>query len=210
LVLLVFLAVNWLVAPVVMPDTNDRITIPYTAFKEQVQAGNVADITTRAEAVQGTFKNPVTWPPLGDGQKSSVHFDTRVPTFLDPGLETLLEQQGKIESGDVKIAGREFRGRFQPVRDAVGPPVQVGIFEDRSKLAGSISNRRLLIGAILGFIALFAGKLVLLDNRLQALTSILTPIHNSNVWLMLPLLAGTASVVSAVTAWVTLRFYLKV
>ncbi|MGX6601977.1 permease-like cell division protein FtsX [Micromonosporaceae bacterium Da 78-11] len=67
-----------------------------------------------------------------------------------------------------------------------------------------------LIGSILGFTALFIGKLVLLDNRLQALTSILTPIHNSNVWLMLPLMAGVGSVVSAVTAWVTLRFYLKV
>jgi len=67
-----------------------------------------------------------------------------------------------------------------------------------------------LIGAILGFIALFLGKVVLLDHRLQVLTSILTPIHNSNVWLMLPLLAGVGAVVSAVTAWVTLRFYLKV
>jgi cell division transport system permease protein len=67
-----------------------------------------------------------------------------------------------------------------------------------------------LIGSILGFVALFVGKLVLLDNRLQALTSILTPIHNSNVWLMLPLLAGVGAVVSAITAWITLRFYLKV
>ena len=67
-----------------------------------------------------------------------------------------------------------------------------------------------LIGAILGFAALFAGKLVLFDHKLQALTNILTPIHNSNVWLMLPLLAGVGAVVSAVTAWVTLRFYLKV
>jgi len=67
-----------------------------------------------------------------------------------------------------------------------------------------------LIGAIIGFIALFGGKLVLLDNRLQALTNILTPIPNGNVWLMLPLLAGVGALVSAVTAWVTLRFYLKV
>jgi cell division transport system permease protein len=67
-----------------------------------------------------------------------------------------------------------------------------------------------LIGAIIGFIALFLFKIVLLDHRLQALTSILTPIHNSNVWLMLPLLAGVGAVVSAITAWVTLRFYLKV
>ena len=67
-----------------------------------------------------------------------------------------------------------------------------------------------LIGAIIGFVALFLFKIVLLDHRLQALTSILTPIHNSNVWLMLPLLAGVGAVVSAITAWVTLRFYLKV
>jgi cell division transport system permease protein len=67
-----------------------------------------------------------------------------------------------------------------------------------------------LIGAILGFVALFLGKVILLDHRLQALTTILTPIHNSNVWLMLPLLAGVGAVVSAITAWVTLRFYLKV
>ena len=67
-----------------------------------------------------------------------------------------------------------------------------------------------LIGAILGFIVLFVGKVVLLDHKLQALTSILTPVHNGNVWLMLPLLAGVGAVVSAVTAWVTLRFYLKV
>jgi cell division transport system permease protein len=67
-----------------------------------------------------------------------------------------------------------------------------------------------LIGSILGFVALFAGKLVLLDNRLEALTNILTPIPNGNVWLMLPLLAGVGALVSAITAWVTLRFYLKV
>ena len=67
-----------------------------------------------------------------------------------------------------------------------------------------------LIGAILGFVALFARQGGPARPRLQALTSILTPIHNSNVWLMLPLLAGVGAVVSAVTAWVTLRFYLKV
>ncbi|AEV81977.1 cell division protein FtsY [Actinoplanes sp. SE50] len=67
-----------------------------------------------------------------------------------------------------------------------------------------------LIGSILGFVALFIGKIVLLDNKLQALTAILTPVPAGNVWLMLPLLAGVGAVVSAGTAWVTLRFYLKV
>jgi len=67
-----------------------------------------------------------------------------------------------------------------------------------------------VIGAILGFIALFISKVVLLDGRLQALANVLTPIPNGNVWLMLPLLALVGAAVSAITAWITLRFYLKV
>jgi cell division transport system permease protein len=67
-----------------------------------------------------------------------------------------------------------------------------------------------LIGAILGFVFIFVGKVVLLDGRLQALTNVLTPIPDGNVWLMLPLLAGVGAGVSAITAWITLRFYLKV
>ncbi|MEU4243182.1 permease-like cell division protein FtsX [Actinoplanes sp. NPDC026619] len=67
-----------------------------------------------------------------------------------------------------------------------------------------------IVGSVIGFVVLFIGKVVLLDHKLHALTTILTPVHNSNVWLMLPLLAGVGAVVSAVTAWVTLRFYLKV
>jgi cell division transport system permease protein len=67
-----------------------------------------------------------------------------------------------------------------------------------------------LIGAILGFVFIFVGKVVLLDGRLQALTNVLTPIPDGNVWLMLPLLAGVGAGVSAITAWITLRFYIKV
>jgi cell division transport system permease protein len=67
-----------------------------------------------------------------------------------------------------------------------------------------------IIGSILGFVALFVAKVVLLDGRLQALTNVLTPIPNGNVWLMLPLLAVVGAGVSAITAWITLRFYLKV
>jgi cell division transport system permease protein len=67
-----------------------------------------------------------------------------------------------------------------------------------------------LIGAIFGFIALFVSKIFIFDQKLQALINILTPINNGNVWLMLPLLCGVGAVASAVTAWITLRFYLKV
>jgi cell division transport system permease protein len=67
-----------------------------------------------------------------------------------------------------------------------------------------------LAGSVLGFIALFAGKEFLIDGRLQALTNVVGDIPNENVWLMLPLMAGVGALVSAITAWTTLRFYLRV
>jgi cell division transport system permease protein len=67
-----------------------------------------------------------------------------------------------------------------------------------------------IAGSLLGFIALFAGKEILIDGRLQALTNVVGDIPTGNVWLMLPLMAGVGAVVSAITAWTTLRFYLRV
>lgn len=65
-----------------------------------------------------------------------------------------------------------------------------------------------LIGALLAFGALAAGKEFLIDGPLSPLTALLTPVPWRNVLLALPLLAGVGGVVSAITAWVTLRFYL--
>jgi cell division transport system permease protein len=67
-----------------------------------------------------------------------------------------------------------------------------------------------LVGALLAFALLVVGKFALVDGSLSSLTELLTPLRWRNVLLMLPLMAGVGSVVSAVTAWVTLRFYLRV
>jgi cell division transport system permease protein len=66
------------------------------------------------------------------------------------------------------------------------------------------------MGAIIGFGVLVLGKVVLLDGSLRDLTDLLTPIEWSTVLLMFPFMAGVGGLVSAVTAWVTLRFYLRV
>jgi cell division transport system permease protein len=67
-----------------------------------------------------------------------------------------------------------------------------------------------VIGAIIGFGALALGKIFLLDGTLQDLTTLLTPISWTKLLIILPLMAAVGSVVSAITAWVTLRFYLRV
>lgn len=67
-----------------------------------------------------------------------------------------------------------------------------------------------LIGSIIAFVGLVAAKWFLLDGSLRDLTELLTPIGWGDVFLMFPLMAGVGAVVSSITAWVTLRFYLRV
>ncbi len=101
---------NYLLMRVVFPEPSS-ISIPYTFFKKQVQAGNVADVTSAGDSIQGTFKTAVSYPPpeseasSGAEPKStaskpqartSTEFKTRRPVFADPGLETLLEEKGVV------------------------------------------------------------------------------------------------------------------
>jgi cell division transport system permease protein len=67
-----------------------------------------------------------------------------------------------------------------------------------------------LLGAILAFLTLVAAKYFLIDGALKSLATLLTPVSWGSIYLMLPILAGIGALVSAVTAWVTLRFYVRV
>src|SRR5215468_6166034 len=66
-----------------------------------------------------------------------------------------------------------------------------------------------VIGAIIASLALVAGKIWLIDGSLKSLISLLTPVPWSRITLMAPILIGIGALVSGVTGWVTLRFYIK-
>ncbi|KOX07475.1 MULTISPECIES: permease-like cell division protein FtsX [Micromonospora] len=67
-----------------------------------------------------------------------------------------------------------------------------------------------LIGSLLGLVALVAAKYLLFDGSLSALQGLLSPIGWGDILFVFPLMAGVGVLVSAATAWVTLRFYLRV
>ncbi|MEV0426561.1 permease-like cell division protein FtsX [Micromonospora sp. NPDC050495] len=67
-----------------------------------------------------------------------------------------------------------------------------------------------LFGSILGLVALIGVKLVAGGGSLAALEGLITPISWSEIMLTFPLMAAVGGLVSAITAWVTLRFYLRV
>jgi cell division transport system permease protein len=67
-----------------------------------------------------------------------------------------------------------------------------------------------VIGALFAFGILALAKMFLIDGSLKSLANLLTPVPWSNIWLMLPLLAGIGAGVNAITGWITLRFYVRV
>jgi cell division transport system permease protein len=66
-----------------------------------------------------------------------------------------------------------------------------------------------VIGAILAWLALLFSKIYLIDGSLKALTALLGNVEWSTINLELPELVIAGAIVSGVTGWVTLRFYIK-
>jgi diguanylate cyclase (GGDEF)-like protein len=91
--------------------------------------------------------------------KRLTAFGVRVTAAGRLIASTLHEPTGhtmKLESGNTKIADREYRGRIADLRQVVGPPIQVGIFERRAGIDSAIRDSRLLIGSILAAFMLLA------------------------------------------------------
>lgn len=116
---LIILALNYAVMRMLFPAQDDAITIPYTAFKEQAAADNVAAIYSKGANIEGRFREPVTWPPPGEKEeapdgatdnplaklvtpsepRTAQTFTTTLPAFVDPGLEAfLIEKEVEISA----------------------------------------------------------------------------------------------------------------
>src|SRR5439155_11720748 len=73
-----------------------RPTVPYTLFRQQVEAGNVSELVTQGEAIRGVFRQPLAYPAGADSTLAIREFSTIQPTFADPTLEAALNEHGVI------------------------------------------------------------------------------------------------------------------
>jgi cell division protease FtsH len=90
------LALNWLSVLLFEPSTQPRVTIPFSPFFiSEVTAGKVKLVTTKGDAVQGTFKAKVTYPVGSKTATPTTLFATQVPAFWNGSqLEALLTAKG--------------------------------------------------------------------------------------------------------------------
>jgi cell division protease FtsH len=112
---LVLIAANMLVSRFLIPAPDAPITIPYTAFKEEVAKQNIKAIYSKGTSVEGRFVKAVTWPAPsekpkadaaaegGEEPRTAETFTTELPAFVDPGLEAFLIAHA-VEISAVPIA----------------------------------------------------------------------------------------------------------
>src|SRR5512135_3043766 len=85
--LLVLLAVNWIVSSTLLAPPS-RAEVSYTYFRQQVDAGNVAEITSTGDSIDGEFRAPVR--PPGETQEEVRRFRTHRPAFAEDDLYAAL------------------------------------------------------------------------------------------------------------------------
>jgi cell division transport system permease protein len=67
-----------------------------------------------------------------------------------------------------------------------------------------------VIGSIFAFGTLIAAKFLVIDGQFENLFKLMPPIEMQAILILLPVLIGISAVISAITAWITLRFNIKV
>ena len=103
------LALNlWISSQALSP--NSRVKLPYSpTFLTQVKAGNVTNISSTGDAIQGTFAHPVKYPANSTTATPTTEFSTQVPSFADnSALQNLLQQYGVTENAQSPDNGPSF------------------------------------------------------------------------------------------------------
>ncbi|MFL6111760.1 MAG: ATP-dependent zinc metalloprotease FtsH, partial [Catenulispora sp.] len=92
--LLVLLALNWIISSVLLAPAP-RTAVAYTFFLSQVDARNVAEITSTGDMIQGTFTKKTAYTPAGSKTAEQVdRFTTQRPTFAQDDLFAKLQANG--------------------------------------------------------------------------------------------------------------------
>jgi cell division protease FtsH len=113
IVLLLGLLVLNLVLSFITGSPEDRPRVPYQPFfVDQVQAGNVKEITSQEGSIEGELISEATYNPPDDGDPVMVtSFQTEVPAFIDPAkLTRLLDEQQVVINAEAPDTGRSLIG----------------------------------------------------------------------------------------------------
>lgn len=73
-------------------NSMNQTTLSYSAFKEQIQKGNISEITMQGKRISGSFKSSYETNGNNGPEQSFTSFNTVIPSIDDPELMNLLEK----------------------------------------------------------------------------------------------------------------------
>jgi cell division transport system permease protein len=209
--------------PLIKTVTFETKEQAYDKFKKQFKDAPDLVKATKPDSLPSSFKVKL---------KDPKQFDQIAATYRGrDGVDDVLDQQQLLSkvfgvlgaAQNMALAVAIIQGIAALL--LVGNTIQVAAYSRRRevavmKLVGA-SNWFIqspfvleamfagIIGGILASLGLIAAKVWLINGTLKPLTKLLTPVGWDRILWMAPILIGIGAVVSGVTGWVTLRFYIK-
>jgi hypothetical protein len=118
---------NWLIPRLLVPGTDEPLTVPHTTFRAQAERGNVASIYSRGTSVEGRFREALTWPPSDFADAlEEIALGTERPLLLDreelgrgpalPRIDRTAGRRGGTGHRRDIARGREAAPRRAPAR----------------------------------------------------------------------------------------------
>jgi cell division protease FtsH len=108
-VVVVLLGLNlWISSQALQP--NAPVRIPYSpTFLTQVKSGNVKEISSTGDSIQGTLKSAIRYPPGDQKVAAKTNFSTQVPSFANNSeLSSLLQSEGVTIDAQAPNSGPSF------------------------------------------------------------------------------------------------------
>jgi cell division protease FtsH len=146
LVFFVLLVVNYFLVTLLAPESDAPAPISYTLFRSELARDNVEAIHTQGETIDGKFKSAVEWtPPAVEGgpapkKREVLNFETILPVFVDPGLETeLIRRKVDIRAIPIKSPSNPLvtlLSAFGPALLIIG--IYVWLFRRAAKQGGGM------------------------------------------------------------------------
>jgi cell division protease FtsH len=105
----------------------ERMNVPYTFFRTQVEQNNVKEVTSQADKIQGAFKRATEYRPTdGGAAKREQNFQTVRPSLGDDRLLNLMLDKGVVVNAKPLDQGTPL---WQTIVFGFGPTLLlVGIF----------------------------------------------------------------------------------
>jgi cell division protease FtsH len=103
------LALNlWISSRALQP--NAPVRVPYSpTFLTEVKDGNVKEISSTGDSIQGTLKNAIRYPAGDQSVEPKTNFSTQIPSFADNAqLSSLLQSKGVTIDAQAPSGGPSF------------------------------------------------------------------------------------------------------